>query len=72
MFNFKAKSLTRNNSEGSMSNRQNIINKLKSYKSLEEINKNSGISLALAHLEKIRFNLLTQNSYKISPIKYQT
>ena len=69
MFNFKAKSLTRNNSEGSMSNRQNIINKLKSYKSLEEINKNSGISLALAHLEKIRFNLLTQNSYKISPIK---
>ena len=69
MFVHKAKSLIKSNSDGSMLNRKTIMNKLKSYKTLDEINKNPGLPLALAHIDKIRLDLLTQNNFKINPIK---
>ena len=69
MFVHKAKSLIKSNSDGSMLNRKTIMNKLKSYKTLDEINKNPGLPLALAHIDKIRLDLLTQNNFKINPTK---
>ena len=49
--------------------RQNIIDKLKSYISIDKMSKNPVLSSALTHNKRIRFNLLTPNEYKIIPMK---
>lgn len=69
MFEFRTKSLIKNNSYNSIFPKQNIINRLKSYMTIEEINKSSALSSALTYNKRVRFNLLVPNEYKIITTK---
>ena len=69
MFIFRDKSLIRSNSELSLLKRENIIDKLRSFIALEEMNKSPTLVSGLTHNKRITFNLLTPNEHKIIPKK---
>ena len=69
MFSFRDKPLIRSNSDLSLLKRENIIDKLRSFMSIEEMNKSPALASALTHNKRITFNLLTPNDHKIIPIK---
>ena len=72
MINLNANSLLRNKSYSSLFKNENIISKLKSHMTFQEINKSPAISLALNPNKKITFNLLTHKKYKIIPQSTKT
>ena len=69
MFEFRDKPLIRSSSDISLLKRENTIDKLRSFMSIEEMNKSPALASALTHNKRITFNLLTPNERKIIPIK---
>ena len=68
MIEFKASQLLRNNSHASLLKNENIIEKLKSHMTKDQMEKSPSLPSILAYNKRIRFNLLTQRETKINPI----